>query len=187
MLHNQHIMLGIDRPVMMDWMGFQTIIDYRLFKTPRDLYDRLREIGVTHVVWLQGNEAATMQAEIIFDVFVHVYGRDRQHFSELMVFPIPSTPPPREEVYKVVTIGVRGYPDGLYDVDALFRCDQLPPSFRKQGSALKVSPSPSALLGEARVVLMSGGAAPDPETRERLTREFHEVPAGGGLRLLLRN
>jgi len=82
---------------------------------------------------------------------------------------------------------VRGYPDGLYDVDALFRCDQLPPSFRKQGSALKVSPSPSALLGEARVVLMSGGAAPDPETRERLTREFHEVPAGGGLRLLLRN
>jgi len=79
-----------------------------------------------------------------YPVFVHVYGRDRQHFSELMVFPIPSTPPPREEVYKVVTIGVRGYPDGLYDVDALFRCDQLPPSFRKQGSALKVSPSPSA-------------------------------------------
>ncbi len=187
MVHNQHVMLGIDRPVILDWMGFQTIIDYRLFKTPRDLYDRLRQIGVTHVAWTQGGEAATMQAEIIFDVFAHVYGRDRQQFSELTVFPMPATPPPVEDVYKAVTIGVRGYPDGLYNVDALFRCDQMPPRFRKQGSPLKISPSPSVLLGEARVVLMASSAALDPETRERLAREFHDVPAGSGLRLLMRN
>jgi len=188
MLHNQRRMLGIDRPVILDWMGFQTIIDYQPFKTPRDLYDRLREIGVTHVVWSQGDEeAATMQAEIIFDVFAQVYGRNRQQFSKLTVAAMPSPPPPAEDVYKVVTVGVRGYPDGLYDVDALFRNDQLPPSYRKQGAPLEISPSPAALLDDARVVLMAGDAAPDAETRARLARDFHDVPAGGGLRLLLRN
>jgi len=37
------------------------------------------------------------------------------------------------------------------------------------------------------VMLMAGDAAPDAETRARLARDFHDLPAGGGLRLLLRN
>jgi hypothetical protein len=187
MLHNQHVMLGIDRPVILDWMGFQTIIDYRLFKTPRDLYDRLRDIGVTHIVWAPGRQTASQQEEVIFDVFAHVYGRDRQQFGEFVMFPMPSTPPPVEDVYKVVAVGLDGYPDGLYDVDALNRCDQVPPAMRTQGSPIRTAPSPGALIGDARVVLMASQAQLDAETRDRLAREFHDVPAGAGLRLMLRN
>ncbi|HEY2732851.1 MAG TPA: hypothetical protein VGI70_02655, partial [Polyangiales bacterium] len=44
MLHNNHVMLGIDRPVLLDWAGYQAVFDYRLYKSPRDLHQRLREL-----------------------------------------------------------------------------------------------------------------------------------------------
>ena len=71
MLHDAHATLGIDKPVVLDWVGFQGLFDYRLYKTPRDLYDRLRALGVTHVAWLPVSPTArSKQEEVIFDAFV---------------------------------------------------------------------------------------------------------------------
>lgn len=184
MLHNQHVMLGINRPVILDWTGFQTIIDYRLLKTPRDLYDRLREIGVTHVVVPPSGPAATLQDDVIFETFAHRYGQGRQHFGELSVFPMPPTPPPQEAPYLVLTVGMAGYPDGLYRVDALSRCDQFPPNMRRQGAPVRMA-APADLIGDAKVVLLGQGGLDGP-TNERLSREFEQVASKGATRIFLR-
>ncbi len=95
----------------------------------------LPEIGVTQIVVpATGRNAATLQDEVIFETFAHVYGRERQHFSDLAVFPMPTTPPPAEAPYLVLVVGMAGYPDELYRVDALTRCDQLPPNMRREGT-----------------------------------------------------
>jgi len=185
MIHNQHVSLGIDRPVILDWAGFQTIIDYRLFKTPRDLYDRLHEIGVTHVVVpATGRNAASLQDDVIFETFAHVYGQQRQQFSDLAVFPMPATPPPAEAPYLVLVVDMGGYPDGLYGVDALTRCDQFPPNMRRQGTALRTG-APADLIGAAKVALI-GPAGLDGPTNERLAREFELIGSPPGVRIFLR-
>src|SRR5262249_7639190 len=85
LLHEQHSMLGIDRPVLLDSAGFQGVVDYRNFRTMRDVYDRFRELGVTHILWAPGaHPPSYRQEQILFDLFVYplfekstVYGGSR--------------------------------------------------------------------------------------------------------------
>jgi len=46
--------------------GFQGVVDYREFKNARDFYDRLRTLGVTHVVYLPGEQAACSNRKTLF-------------------------------------------------------------------------------------------------------------------------
>jgi len=187
LLHNQHIMLGIDRTVYLDWIGFQTIIDYRTFKTPRDLYDHLRKIGVTHVVATPGlRPAFTKQEEVIFDVFAQRYLTDRQHFSDLTLFKMPDTPPPVETPYQVVMLGMPSYPDGLYPVSALGNCVSYPAIMQYQAAPSRTAPSPASLLDDANVVMVGTRAALDSTTSERLAKEFRSVQSYGDFRVLQR-
>ena len=187
LLHNQHIMLGIDRTVYLDWIGFQTIIDYRLFKTPRDLYDHLHKIGVTHVVLTPGLRAAfTKQEEAIFDVFAQRYGTHRQHFSDLTVFSMPKSPPPVEAPYQVAMLGIPGYPDGLYPVTALGSCVSFPAFMQYQAVPSRTAASPASLLDDADVAMIGSRAHTDAATDERLSNEFRTAQAYGDFRVLQR-
>jgi hypothetical protein len=187
LLHTQHIMLGIDRTVYLDWIGFQTIIDYRTFKTPRDMYDHLRKIGVTHIVLTPGlRPSFTRQEEAIFDVFIQRYGTEKQHFSDLTVFKMPDSPPPVEAPYQVVMVGISGYPDGLYPVTALGNCFSYPPIMQYQAAPSRTAPSPASLLDDANVVMVGTQAALDAATNERLGQEFRKVQSYGDFRVLHR-
>jgi hypothetical protein len=187
LLHTQHVMLGIDRTVYLDWIGFQTIIDYRTLKTPRELYDHLRKIGVTHIVATPGIRASfTKQEEAIFDVFTQRYCTERQRFSELTVFKMPDSPPPVEPPYQVVMIGISGYPDGLYPVSALGNCTTYPPIMQYQAAPSRTAPSPASLLDNANVVMVGSRSALDTETSQRLNDEFRGVQSYGDFRVLHR-
>jgi hypothetical protein len=180
-------MLGIDRTVYLDWIGFQTIIDYRTFKTPRDLYDHLRKIGVTHIVATPGvRPSFTRQEEALFDVFTQRYCTERQHFSELTVFKMPDTPPPVEAPYQVVMIGVSGYPDGLYPVSALGNCFSYPPIMQYQAAPSRTAPSPASLIDDANVVMVGTRATLDDATSRRLAQEFRGVQSYGEFRVMHR-
>lgn len=184
LLHNQHIMLGIDRTVYLDWIGFQTIIDYRTFKTPRELYDHLRKIGVTHVVSTPGLRAAfTKQEEAIFDVFALRYLTVQQRFSDLTLYDLPKSPPPVEAPYQVAMLGISGYPDGLYPVTALGNSVSFPPFMQYQATPSRTSPSPASLLDDANVVMVGSRAGLDKATNERIRDEFRLAQGYGEFRV----
>ena len=79
------------------------------------------------------------------------------------------------------------YPDGLYQVNALTWNDEFPPDMQVRGEPLRKAPSPSQLLDDARVILVGSGAVLDGAMNERLSREFRQLQAYGGFRVLLRN
>lgn len=132
LLHGQHSMLGIDRPVLLDLAGFQGAIDYRTLRTPRDLYDRLRQLGVSHVIWAPGTDpGAYRQEDVVFDLFAHSLLPDAGSYGRLRVAEMPRDPPPRVTEPQVVAWRVTGYPDGTYPVSALNACEIYPEKMKR--------------------------------------------------------
>lgn len=127
LLHGQHSMLGIDRPVFLDLAGFQGAIDYRTLRTPRDVYDRFRELGVSHVIWAPGaNPAAYRQEDVVFGLFAHSLLPDASSYGGLRVAEMPREPPPQVGEPQVVVWRVTRYPNGAYPVSALNVCEPYP-------------------------------------------------------------
>jgi hypothetical protein len=87
LLHNKFVMLGIDRRVLLDAEGFQGLIDYRSFTTPRDMYERLRAVGVTHVAWRGSEAGASLQADVIYHLFTAFYAGKPRKFGSLGACP----------------------------------------------------------------------------------------------------
>jgi hypothetical protein len=163
LMHNWHPMLGIDRTVLLDWIGFQGLIDYRPFKTPRDVYNRFRELGVTQMVTLPTLQrpAASKQENILFDTFAAFYGTAPRDFGELKVYDMPDHPPPEQSPFRVAVRGMYGYADGVYPIEALGVCEEYPPQLQHfPGPEIPLSDDASfaAQLGHVDAVLLGGGA-----------------------------
>ena len=190
MLHDAHSALGIDRKVVLDWIGFQGLFDYRLYRTPRDLYDRLRAVGVTHVAWLPVSPVArSKQEELIFDAFVDACGGDARHFGAMSVFALPPSPPPETAPYQVLAVGLGGYADGLYPVEALSNCEEMPPQMQHGALPTRTGAPPAgawSLLDDATAVFVGGTLALDAETAQRLGRDFRQIRAYDAFRVLVR-
>ena len=185
LLHDSHGNLGIDRPVYLDWPGYQGVIDYRDFRSPADLVRRLNELGITHVVHTPGaHPSDSKQEEIIFDAFAERYGRIPRVFGGLMMFPVPRVPAP-DHPYQVVVIGLPPYRDGLYPVESLSTVETLPPQYLSWAGPARTAPSPAALLPEADAVLIGSNATLDGPTTQALNA-FHNARGYSGFRLMLR-
>ena len=187
MLHYLHGSLGIERQVILDWAGYQGLIDHRRFRTPGELYARLKQIGVTHIVTGPNPHAADYrQEEVIFDAFVDRYGRSPQRFGSLNLFPMPEAAPPPEAPFKILAIGLPGYKDGLYPVESLSTCETLPPAYQHRADPARTATSFATLVPDVQAALIGQNVTLDGPTQELLNREFHEVRAPDGFRVLLR-
>jgi len=190
MLHDAHAALGIDRRVVLDWIGFQGQFDYRLYRTPRDLYDRLRAVGVTHVAWLPVSPVArSKQEELIFDAFVDACGHEVRRFGAMSVFALPPAPPPETAPYQVLMVGLGGYADGLYPVDVLSNCEEMPPQMQHVALPARTGAPPAGawtLLDDATAVFVGGTVQPDDATAQRMGRDFRQIRAYGAFRVLVR-
>jgi hypothetical protein len=51
LLHDNHVHLGIGAESVSDWGGWQFGISYGRLRSPREVWDLLRGMGVTHVAW----------------------------------------------------------------------------------------------------------------------------------------
>ena len=175
LMHTMHTNLGINRPILHDGLGFQSLIDPRALRTARALYLRLRELGVTHIVYEpHGSAAVTRQGEVVFDALAARYQESGRSFGGMRVFALPAEPPPEEPDYEVLVANIHEQGDGLYDVADLGTVEDLPRTMRArkppkepltEGNAL-------ALLSRARVVLRGRDAQLAPAVEEELSARF---------------
>ena len=162
MLHTHHVMLGIDRPVLLDWAGFQGLIDYRPLRSAREVDQRLRSLGVTHVVCVPGGTPApTKQADVLFAALVAERADETRSFGALRLLPLGDAGPPPGAPLRVVVFGLPGYMSGLYPVEGLSTLETLPPERMRFARPTVPAPGwPAATrLAERAEALVLGRAA----------------------------
>ena len=182
-LHGEHVMLGINRPVYLDWVGFQGAIDYRTFRSPRDLQKRLLELGITHLVWLAGERAEDSKQEaVIFASFVARSMRPKG-FGGLRVAPVPSKPVADDQPMQVFSWQVPSYENGTYPVEWLGTNEGLPPQFQQFAKPLVAVSSPESIVAELRrvnAVIVGNESTLPPDAQKLLRSRFTRVTQSSG-------
>jgi hypothetical protein len=182
-LHESHVSLGINRRILLDLAGFQGLIDYRVFRSPRDMYDRFAELGVTHLLVPAGSHtASSKQEDVIFDTFAGFYATRTADVGGFAVYAMPATPPPVEPSLRVLSVGIAGYADGIYPVESLGRCELLPPDMQTFSAPQIPMQGPgdaASLLSKAGAVLVAGSSSLDDKARDALAKEFRPVGTHG--------
>lgn len=190
LLHHWHLSLGINRPIFTDWVGFQGSIDYHAFSNERQYYDRLRQLGITHVVHIPGEQASpSRQEDVIFNSLTLRYGGAKQRAGMFEYYELPRTPPPPRPPLKVLTIGTAQFADGQYEVTDLGNLFTLPPR-------LQHFPPPripaaqrgyAALADVSDAVLVGPNPPADPVLNDRLAQGFQRAAPYPGLTVYIRN
>ena len=162
LLHTSHQSLGIDRDIVLDWIGYQAYITYDHVHTPRELYDYYRARGITHLLHMAGvRPAGTRQEEVLWDAFIQRYARSIGSYGGYKLLAMPDKPPPVTAPYRVAVIDLPGYSDGIYPIERLNTNEYL-------ASQLRHYQTPeSPLPGEK-----------DKEAREALFRSVDAVMTG---------
>jgi hypothetical protein len=89
---------------------------------------------------------------------------------------MPATPPPAEEPYRVVMLGMGSYADGLYPVEALSTKEALPRSLQQYASPIEPMPEApdqwTQLLSLADAAIISESTPLDSAVKQLLKRRF---------------
>ena len=185
LLHTTYSQLGINRRTLLDWPGFQGLIDYRPMQTPRDIYRRLHELGVTHIATDPAWPAHSRQEEVLVDAFVYRHAERLGRFGGYQLWQMPSRPPRAEAPYRVLLLGLPEHSSGLYAVTALDQLDDGPRLARTPREALPRDAQPGALLRRASAVVVGKDYELTAETQHALERGFVELIAYPRYRVLL--
>jgi hypothetical protein len=183
LLHHTYITLGINRRILVDFAGWQSLIDYRPMKTARDVYDRFTTLGVTHLIVAPGTTPAdSKQEDAMFDTFVALYAKRLPDAGGFAVFEMPQVAPPMQQPYTVFTLGLVGYPDGIYDVADLERNEWVPPAMQKFGwprRPLTRLSDAKEMLAATDVAIIASSTPLDPDAEALLQHEFRLAGAHG--------
>jgi hypothetical protein len=175
-LHNSHPSLGIDRRLYLDWGGYQGLFDGHTFKTPLDLYNRWKELGVTHFVFQRANHpTSTKQEEVIYAAYLDRFAGPTRHIGEFEIVDVRANPPPQESPYEVVMLDVGHYPDGLYRVDELSVWEDMPSKYWRKPNAIELIGSPqnaTQALSRCRAAVVGSGYASVTQVQPILSHDF---------------
>jgi hypothetical protein len=179
LLHTTHVSLGIDRDVILDWAGFQGLISYAETRTPRELYDRYRGLGITHMLDEPNRRAApSKQEDVLFQTFVKRHGRRSRTYGGYRLTTMPSRPPPDEQPYRVLCLGLGSYADGLYPIESLATIESLPAHLRsfKDPAVPRTADNEQALADQADAVICGPRSCPQLLTAPRSLQAVVSYP-----------
>lgn len=182
-LHMYRPNLGIDRDLVLDWAGQQALIFYEDLHGPRGLYEHYKDRGITHLLWIPGRRpASTKQEDVLFTDFVHRFARNKRRFGAEELSAMPEGPPPPDAPYRVLSLGLEGYADGLYPVEAMKTYEDIPKNAHTHETfAPPEIPLPReagaqvALASEASAVCLGEGFRPGPALKSRLDALFESA------------
>jgi hypothetical protein len=160
MLHDNHVHLGIGAESSSDWGGWQFGISYGRLATPGAVFDRYRELGVTHVHW--DDEVSkgwdSVAGDLVFFEFATRHTEGLKTIGRTRLATIPSArPEPKDRNDKVALLGCDegNYATGLYEL-AQLRVPVFGPDRRKFPAPAQPLEAGAALLDAA------GFAVTDP-------------------------
>jgi hypothetical protein len=178
--HYTRLSLGLNRKVLQDLPSFQGLLTTRQVHSARELWELYRSYGITHVVHEPGWwPVYTRQEEVVFAALLAQLAKNRFREGPYEAFELPTETPPPEAPYKVLSLGMDGYANGVYPVEAMGVYDMLP-------SEDKHYPAPttpvtaetagtSAVIDGVHAVLMSNDYQPRPALAEVLRTQFQNV------------
>lgn len=155
LLHEHHLRLGLARPVLTDFAGFETGINYEDIHSAREVYDLYRKLGVTHLIWEYQRSAGvdSLAGDLRFWQFATEYSVNQQRFGILSVAEMPAQPPPAAPPGHIDQVAYlscdRAYAPGLYP---------LPLMNTHEGDGRQVSPPVPAPDDPAKLAAFSQGA-----------------------------
>ena len=135
LLHQEHLRLGLGTRAVWDALRMQMGISYGSLGSARNVHRRLRELGVTHVLWASkaAQEQDTIAGELAFHTYVSLYLEAPKAFGARSLGRLPDAEPP-EERPEVLYIGCSNQPaSGLYQISDLhvqrfYRLPNQPPA-----------------------------------------------------------
>lgn len=180
-MHNLRRSLGIEHELWLDMPGQQAVVLYEGITGPRGLYDYYKQLQVTHLLHMPGARPAwAKHDDVLFNVLAHRYGVNKRRFGGYELIELPEqAPPPDQLPWNVLSLGIYGYRDGLYQVEKMQVYELLPKKMRQY-------PRPDMpfdrrrggfeeLLSKAAAVTLSPGYRLDSAQRELLEREFGQI------------
>ena len=187
LLHAQHVSLGIERETLHDVGGFQGLIDQRPLHTTRAMYERYRALGITHLVWDPAAYASSCQEEVVFNLLFTLDSTRLGTFGPNRLAVLPAAPPPAEQPYRTLALGVPPYRDGIYTIDQMNMFDAMP---------LPEAPTPlverssegdlAKLLSDVDVVMFSPDHGDVGTLNTLLWNDFEPLEAAPPRRLFFR-
>ena len=145
LLHNAHPNLGIDHDLYLDGLGYQALITYDRFRTPAEVYDFYRKLGLTHLIFdPYGFRAPTKQQEVLWNALIRGM-KSLGQFANYKVLQLPNQGPKPESPWRVALIGLHGYADGIYPIERLNTNEKLPHTLQHYAApAERLSPEVKA-------------------------------------------
>lgn len=180
LFHNSRLSLGVNRTVLQDLPGFQGLISYREVKTPRQLCQLYQSFGITHIVHERGAWPAwSKQEEVVFAAFLARHAGGAFLAGEYEVVEVPSELPPDEPPYRVLSLGVSGYGDGVYPVETMGTVDPLPDRFKSYAKPAEPATAETAgssdVIDHVDAVLVGSGTAVPVALAAALQSQFLQV------------
>jgi len=117
LLHDNHVHLGLSRRTTSDWPTWQYGMSYGRLESPRAMWDLLRDLGVTHIVWQDRVSKAfdSVAGDLVFFDFAFRHAVDRKKVSGHWVARMSDEPPPDVPYGNVAFFGCDDlYASGLY-------------------------------------------------------------------------
>ncbi|MGK4001219.1 hypothetical protein WMF31_01240 [Sorangium sp. So ce1036] len=186
LLHDNHNHLGIGAETLSDWNGWQYGISYGRLRTPREVWDLLKGMGVTHVAWdTQVSKGwDTVAGDLMF--FDFALKRTVKHskhrgmtLAEMGPAPDPDTPFPTTVAY----LGCgNAYKSGLYELS-----DLTVPVFGPNNRAFpapRVSGPPGG-ASAAELLKQAAFAVVDPKCHPSLPADKRDFMLAARRRVLL--
>jgi hypothetical protein len=189
LLHGSHAQLGINHRVLLDWAGFQGLIDYRPIHSVRELDTYYRSLGITHVVRELGQRPApSKQEDVLLSLYLSQNASSVGTFGGLELLALPTMVPAERPPARVVLIGVRGYADGAYQLDRLGTQEGLigvVPSYPMPDTPLPQNPAywPAFLQSDLATVIGDGGNTPGALLAEVQQHQQRQRVSPGALQI----
>ncbi|HKP55400.1 MAG TPA: hypothetical protein VJV78_01695 [Polyangiales bacterium] len=181
LLHGSHISLGLMRETLLDIAGVQGLIHYNHLTNVRQLYDYYRRFGITHLVdEPRGSPSSTAQEEVLWDIFSAGYAVPLATFDDKRLFRMPDQPPPESPGYRVATIDVDSYHNGIYAIQKLNTIRFLPEHVRRYAEPDQPMPKdtqtwPEWIKQADAVIVSVHQDVLDQPTKSVLRREYNVV------------
>lgn len=146
-LHTDHLTLGLQRRTLLDWAGFQGLIDYRPLKSIADVERTLVAAGGTHLLMTRClRPAATRQEEVLFALYAAATEGRHQHDFQYTWWPLGQATGLNDKPLNVLVHKQYPYVDAVYRVDQLTANYEMPPSWQvPKGAPLDPQPGPSEI------------------------------------------